>query len=314
MAEGGRFPPKALRSRQAWAQALIFLGLVVAAGLVGGGLGRLVPGPEPEPILPQPEVMVAQPERIPDEVVVSDQEKAPESTPPLLPAEAQQLYCAYRFEQYPRETPLQVSWRRQGHDLGELKLESHRQARGEILAGRFTIKLPEEKKQFAPGIYQLIFRSGAKTVAEASFVLAEGAQEILAQQPPPAGEIRVIKVGTFRGLDPQGKPLEPSRHFGPKDRIYVVFTYLNGVKDARFEVHWLSRSIVIPQATQQVEMKAGAGQAYAWLEAQGGGLPEGNYQVQVLRAGSEQPLATAQFMVGKGVTVPPPPVPATSGE
>lgn len=302
MPGGGPFPLKVRRNRKVWGQVWWFLGLVVVAVLVGWGIGRVVPGPQLPPTLPQPQVMVAQPERIPDEVVVSEQEKAPESTPPLLPAAVPQLYCFYRFEQQPSGTPFIVTWRLGKQDLGELKLAGHRRQRGKILAGRFTIKPPGEKKQFAPGLYQLAFRSGAETVAEASFVLAEGAQQILAQQPPPAGEIRVINVSTFRGLDPQGQPLEPSQQFGPQDRVYAVFTYLNGVKDARFEVRWLARAVVIPQATQQVEMKAGAGQAYAWLEAPGAGLPEGNYQAQVLRAGNEQPLASTQFVVGKEPT------------
>ncbi len=282
--------------------ALALLGLV---GL-GWALGQLWPQPPAAP-LPTPQAMARQPQLIPDTVVVSASEPKPQSTPSLLPAEAPVLYCFYRLERYPAETPLTVEWRLNGRPLGTLPLENHRRDRGPILAGRFLIRPPQGTQQFAPGLYQLLFRRGAETLEEASFVLATEAARILGQQPPPAGEIRVVSLVTCTGLDPQGKPLGPAQSFAPTARIYAVFTYVNGVKQTRFEVRWLFGDLVIPQATQQIEMKAGAGQAYAWLQASGEGLPHGQYQVQVRLAGGGEPLATAQFAVGR--TSSPPPAP-----
>lgn len=284
--------------------------VLVLPGLLalGWGLGYLWARPKAEP-LPTPQAMARQPQLIPDTVVVSASEPKPPSTPSLLPTETLVLYCFYRLERYPAETPLTVEWRLNGQPLGTLPLEDHRRERGTILAGRFLIRPPQGAQQFAPGLYQLIFRSGTETLEEASFVLAAEADRILGQQPPPAGEIRVVNLVTCAGLDPQGKPLSVAQSFAPRAKIYALFTYVNGVKQTRFEVRWLFGDLVIPQATQQIEMQAGAGQAYAWLQASGEGLPPGQYQVQVLLAGGEQPLATAQFAIGQAQAPPPPPAP-----
>jgi hypothetical protein len=130
------------------------------------------------------------------------------------------------------------------------------------------------------------------------------ADKLLTQQAPPAGEIRVISLLTCAGLDPQGQPLGIAQQFRPTDKLFAVFTYLNGVKTARFEVRWLAQGEVIPQATQQVEMQAGAGHAYTWMQAEGAGLPEGECAVEVLVAGNEEPLGAARFVVS--ATTPPP--------
>jgi len=289
--------------------ALLFVLALLGLGALGWGLGQLWPMP-PAERLPTPQVMARQPQLIPDTVVVCTGEPKPESTPSLLPAEAPVLHCFYRLERYPAGTPLTVEWRRNGQPLGTLPLEGHRRERGAILAGRFLIRPPAGAQQFAPGLYQLTFRSGAEVLEEASFVLAVEAARILAQQPPPAGEIRVVSLVTCSALDPHGKPLGVAQSFAPTARIYALFTYVNGVRQARFEVRWLRGEVLIPQATQQIEMQPGAGQAYAWLQAGGEGLPEGQYLVQVFLAGGEQPLAVAQFTVSKPPPPPPPRPPA----
>lgn len=277
---------------------LAFPGWLALLVALGWGLGHLLPGRRAADT-PAPAVMARQPEKIPDEVVFSATEAPPESTPVLLPVTAVPLYCHYRFERWPKGTPLRATWRLGAQDLGELPLEGHRSENGDTLRGRFLIRPPQGAAQFPPGIYQVTFYSDAQTVVESSFVMAVEAEKILTQQAPAAGEIRVVSLVTCTALDAQGKPQGIAGQFRPTDKIIAFFTYLNGVKQARFEVRWLAQNTVIPQATQQIEMKAGAGQAYAWIQAAGAGLPLGNCQVQVLLAGQEQALAATPFTITK---------------
>ena len=293
--------------RLPWLSWLGWLLLLVALGM---GLGYLLPGREAPG--PTPAVMVKQPEKIPDEVVVCAGSEKPESTPVLLPTTAVPLSCFYHFDRFPAGAPLQVTWRLEAQDLGQAPLEDLQRDRGKALAGRFLLRPPSNAPQWAPGIYQLKFSSAAEQVVETSFVVGVDADRLLTQQAPPAGEIRVISLLTCAGLDPQGQPLGVAQQFRPTDKVFAVFTYLNGVKTARFEVRWLAQGEVIPQATQQVEMRAGAGHAYTWLQASGAGLPDGECAVEVLVAGNDQPLAVSNFTVG--ATAPPPvlaPPPAT---
>lgn len=308
-------PPPTVRAedRGVGFSRLAVLGWLALLVVLGWGLGHLLPGPK-QADTPSPAVMAREPEKIPDEVVFSATEDRPESTPVLLPVTAVPLYCHYRFERWPKGTPLRATWRLGAQDLGELPLEGNRPEGGGTLSGRFLIRPPQGAAQFPPGIYQVTFHSDTQAVVESSFVMAVEAEKILTQQAPPAGEIRVVSLVTCTGLDAQGKPQGIARQFRPTDKIVAFFTYLNGVKQARFEVRWLAQDTVIPQATQQVEMKAGAGQAYAWLQAAGSGLPEGNYQVQVLLAGQEQPLAATPFAVSKAAAPARPPAgPPPSG-
>ncbi len=297
-------PPEAGPRRGAGASALGWLLLIA---LLGWGAGHLWPPRSATPTV-TPATMLSQPEKIPDEVVISTSDQRPETTPTLLPVTSVPLYCFYRIDRLPAGTPLQVTWSLNGKDLGEVPLQDHRVDRGPLLSGRFSLRPPQGAPQFPPGLYQLFFRSGAETILDASFVAAVDAERLLAQQAPPAGEIRVVSLTTCTGVDAEGRPVGLTGTFRPGDRIYALFTYLNGVKQARFEVRWLSHDVVIPQATQQLEMKAGAGQSYAWLQAAGEGLPEGPGQVQVLVAGSEQPLATVPFTISR--SAPPPAAPA----
>ena len=294
------------RARQA---AWPGLGLLALGALVGWGVSALWPPAPSGPPAATPEEMAREPQRIPDQVVVSDQPELPESTPLLLPATATQLYCRYRFEQAPAGAEVRVGWRRGGQDLGELPLSEHRRERGEVLAGQFTLAPPPPGPGFPPGLYQLSFYAGEEPLGEGSFVVAREAEKVLAQQAPPPGPVRIVSLGTFRALDPQGRPQAPAPQFAPGDRIWAVFTYLGGVKQGRLEVRWLAAGELIPQATAPVEMKGEAGSGYAWLQAPGEGLPEGAYTVEVHLAGNEQALATAGFSVTR--TPPPTPGPAS---
>ncbi len=291
---------------------LAFVGWLALLTAVGWGVGQLLPGHKARETS-SPTVMAQEPEKIPDEVVFSATQERPESTPVLLPVTAVPLYCFYRFERLPAGAPLRATWQLGGQDLGELPLEGNHPEGGAVLGGRFVLRPPQNAATFPPGIYQVTFHSGRDEVVESSFVMAVEAERILTQQAPVAGEIRVVSLVTCTGLDAQGKPQGIAGQFRPGDKIIALFTYLNGVKQARFEVRWLAQDVVIPQATQQVEMKAGAGQAYAWVQASGEGLPEGKFQVQVFVAGQEQPLATTPFTISKSAPPAAPPAGSPSG-
>jgi hypothetical protein len=295
--------------RLPWLSWAGWLLLVVALGM---GLAYLLPLRQGEPG-PSPAVMVRQPEKIPDEVVVCAGPQKPESTPVLLPTTAVPLSCFYHFDRFRSTLPLQVTWRLGAQGLGPVPLEGKKTEGGGALGGQFLLRPPGNAPQWAPGIYQLTFHSGTEELVESSFVVGVDADRLLTQQAPPAGEIRVISLLTCAGLDAQGQPLGIAQQFRPTDKIFAVFTYLNGVKTARFAVRWLAQGEVIPQAAQQVEMRAGAGHAYTWLQASGPGLPEGECEVQVLVAGNDEPLAEGTFTVSPAAPPPgtaPSPAPA----
>jgi hypothetical protein len=280
------------------------VGLVLSAALLGWTVGLLVP------VTPSAAPPATPTAATPDEIIVTDQPQPPLSTPVLLPTTAPQLYCFFRLEQVPAGTSLQAQWSLGGRPLGALDLTGLQLDRERFLAGHFTLRPPAGMPQFPPGIYQLTLRSGAEVLIETSFVLAVGAEQILSQKAPPAGEVRVVNLGLFGSLGPQGQPLQPAAVFPPTAKIYAVFVYLNGVPGARLEMRWYANGEEMQQARQPVEMQGGARQGYAWLQASGAGLPEGAYQVQVLLQGNEQPLATVDFTIKAG-TVLPPPVPQT---
>ncbi|HEY3397363.1 MAG TPA: hypothetical protein VGM19_06825 [Armatimonadota bacterium] len=280
---------------------LLGAALLVLLG-VGYLAGRLLAPPSGPPT-PSPATMLAEPEKIPDQVVVSAGAQRPDTTPDLLPASATALHVFYRFERQPAALPLTLEWRLSNGAPQTVPASEDHRDRNAFLSGYFLLA-PATPAGFAPGIYQLTFRNGPEVVAEASFVVAADAAKTLAQQPPPAGETRVVSLLTCAGLNPQGQPLGVATAFPPAGKLYALFTYLNGVNSARFAVRWLAEGEEIPQAGSSVEMNSGAGQGYAWLQAAPPGLPEGRYQVQVLLAGSKQPLATADFTVS--AAAPPP--------
>lgn len=288
-------PTSRLQPGQVWP----LFAVLAAAALAGWVVGDLLPtgaAPGPPTVAPTPGAR--------DEIVVSDQATPPAATPPLLPTVAQ-LYCYFRLEQVPAGTPVQGQWRLGKDNLGALDLSTLVLERQPFLAGHFTFTPPGGQPQFPPGIYQLTLRSGEQVLVETSFVVAQDAERILAQTPPPVGELRIVSLGTYGSLGPRGGPQQPATVFPPVGRVYAVFTYLNGDPAQGLVVRWYAAGVEIEAARQTVAMKAGAGTAYAWLEARGAGLPEGAYQVQVCLVGNNQPLVTADFTVKAGAVLPP---------
>lgn len=282
-------------------------GVLLVGALAGWLLGSRLPT-RPAP-LPAPVRATTAATR--DAIVVTDQAEPPNATPVLLPTTATQLHCFFRLERLPAGTPLQAQWKLGAQPLGALEPQDLRLDRQAYLAGRFTFGPPTGQPSFPPGIYQLILRSGDQVLIETSFVVAQEAEKILAQQPPAAGELRVVNLGLFGSLGSQGQPQQPSKVFPPTAKIHAVFTYLNGVAGQKLLVRWYAAGVEIPQARQEVAVQSGARQAYAWLQAKGAGLPEGVYQVGLYLPGRDQSLVSADFTIKAG-TVLPPATPSTS--
>ena len=79
--------------------------------------------------------------------------------------------------------------------------------------------------------------------------------------------------------------------------FFINFTYINGTAGALFRVQWHYRDQLIESATQELEIKGGAGRGFAWLKADQGRLPTGKYRVTLALPGVEKPLAQVRFTV-----------------
>jgi len=170
------------------------------------------------------------------------------------------------------------------------------QAETAHLSGQFILEPPAEQETFPEGIYEVELRAAGKAITRASFVVAADADKILDEERMRVGEVKVISCVTARDVDAKGHPMQTTDTFAGSDRIFVVFTYINGTASSYFVVSWFRDDTMIEQATQRVTMADGAGRAFAWIEADES-LPPGQYRAEVGLPGEEQSLATVQFVV-----------------
>ena len=252
-------------------------------------------------------------------LVFTTEDTPPPATPDLLSAEAPQVYCFYRFPDLPRDAQVTARWWCNGEELGPV--ESALLDQPELVHGRedtqdtpptppgeqlpaseaplrhIVLGPPGEAKSFAPGIYEVELRSASEELGRGSFAVAEGAEEILAAQPSELGQTRIINCLTARRVNAKGKPEQPQKTFRGTDKVFVAFTYINGTGDGVFRVEWYCQEQLIEQATQELEIKGGAGRGSAWLKAAEQRLPAGDYRVAIFLPGVSQPLAQARFTV-----------------
>lgn len=235
-------------------------------------------------------------QEVPDSVIFTTQTSPPQHTPPLLPAEAPEIYCFYDFPHLSSDTQITAYWWLNGEELGQVEAPGQPLPEASYAAGRLSLKPPEEQKTFPEGIYEVELRAAGKKIDRASFAVAVGGEKILAAKPTAVGQVKVINCVTAQGVSAKGESDQPTTTFAGTDRIFVVFAYINGTAKATFVVKWFFRDTLIGQATQRVAMADGAGRAFAWMQA-GKPLPAGPYRAEVGLVGEEEPLATVQFTV-----------------
>ncbi len=253
-------------------------------------------------------------------LVFTTEDTPPAATPDLLSAEAPQIYCFYRFPDLPPDAQVTAHWWHNGAELGPIERTPPDQP--ELVRGRqdmqdipevpegakepsereehlphLVLRPPGEAEAFAPGIYEVELRGLGQELGRGSFAVAEGAEEILAAQPSEMGQTRIINCLTARRLSAKGEPEQPQKTFRGTDKVFVAFTYINGTAGGVFRVEWYCQEQLIEQATQELEIKGGAGRGSAWLKAAEQRLPAGEYRVAIFLQGVSQPLAQARFTV-----------------
>jgi len=301
-------------------QKLVVLYLAVGGLVIGGLLGWVLR--VQQPLLPpqqpaRPPVKPAQPleAQLPEHAIVfTTEDKAPAATPDLLPAQATKIHCFYRFPDLSPEAQVSARWWHNGEALGPVETgepaeepepaeieedvaQAENDARRDEQLPHIVLPPPGDAQTFTPGIYELELYSGERRLGRASFVLAENAEEIMAARPSEKGHTRIVSLVTTRRVNARGKPDKPQTTFGGRDKIYAAFTYINATAGGVFHVQWYYRDKLIEPASQELEMKGGAGRGLAWLKADKQRLLAGKYCVTIFLGGVEKPLAQARFTV-----------------
>ncbi len=276
--------------------------LAVGGLVIGGLLGWALR--VQQPLLPpqqpaRPLVKPAQPleAQLPEHAIVfTTADRAPAATPDLLSAQATKIHCFYRFPDLSPEAPVSARWWHQGQELDSLPASAQEDTAEQQLP-HIVLQPPGNAQTFAPGIYELELYSGERQLGRASFVVAENAQEIMAARPSEKGHTRIISLVTTRRVNAKGAPERPQTTFGGWDKIHAAFTYINATAGGVFRVQWYYRDQLIEPASQELEMKGGAGRGFAWLKADPGRLLAGKYRVTLHLPGVDKPLAQARFTV-----------------
>lgn len=277
---------------------ILLLGLVVfaAGALIGVGAVRLR-SVSPEGALPlQPAVPGALPpgpaaDR--EGIAFSATPREPPSPPDLLPAGVAVLYAFYNLPEAAARGLLSATWSVDGKSLGAL-------ARGDIepdagRPGHGAILLRAPKGRFVPGVYELELRTESRKF-RASFVAAENAPAIIAQQAPKEAMLALPQHVVARGVGPKGEPVRPTNEVESNERVYYVLRYQGAEPGMAISVTWWAGQTEIKAARREVVLPSTSGWAHAWMQAESG-LPAGAYQVSVTTAGDTQALARDQFAV-----------------
>jgi len=221
-------------------------------------------------------------------IIFSAEKNPPPTTPDLLPATANHIYCFYSFPQLAADARITIHWWRDGKDLGLLTDLQAIEAQGN--KPDIAPEGQKEGEDARPGRYVVL----SPPAGEDKF--APG-MKIMASQPSKVGEVRVVSCVTAREVTPTSEPQQPVSKFAPQDRIYVAFAYINGTRGEKLRVEWYGGDQRLESAAQKLTMKGAAGRGAAWLQAEDRGLPAGEYRVAVYDAMAEAPLAEVRFTV-----------------
>lgn len=224
----------------------------------------------------------------------------PQTTPPLLPAEARIVFGFAPWPAGARREEVQARWSWQGGPMQEAPVAPIRAPGGAILA-RVTLE-QTPPAALGPGLGEVELRAHGRRTAHGCFVLAAQAARVLAQQTPPSAQTRVANLLIGASLGPEGRVVRSQGSFGPLDRVYVSFSYSGADLGAGFVVHWYAEDNELQRAKKTLTVNAEAGTGNVWLQARGKGLPPGRYRVTVCYGADPIPLAQAEFRVQPGQT------------
>jgi hypothetical protein len=161
---------------------------------------------------------------------------------------------------------------------------------------------------FGPGIGEVQITGSAGRIARGSFTTAPRANEILTLAEPPKAEPRILEAVTARGVDKEGKPVQPAAEFRGNERVWVVFLYEGADQGAAFTVRWYCEGNEMEPARQTVVITGQSGHGSAWIAAKASGaLPPAGYETTICYGADTRVLGRCAWKV-----IGPPPTPAGS--
>ncbi len=267
------------------------------------GTKWVLAGPQSTPIRPQkaPASTPNAPAADGYMLLAATTETPPPEPPVALPASAQRIFIHYSLPDWPASVRPEVEVQRAGEEAGDLSATVQPQPGSSWGRGRVVLVPKKGQKGFAPGIY-LVRLFGPEQLEEVvSFVVLADLEKILGQQPP-AGGLVIVSTAVAPTLGPDGTPKGSARSLSGAKEVYFWFAYDAAVDGTAVEIHWFLNGKLVPQASSRLRLKGGSGTAVAYIRAEGGTLPPGNWSVGVYLEGSSEALAGEQFTIGGKVT------------
>ncbi len=281
-----------LRRPAAWmffcAASGVILGVVAAWCLYPPrGAGNFF---QKEPPRPSKESVSSAPE-----LVFNAVPKKPPKNPDLLPAGSAIIYAFYQFPETESPALREVRIIRNGKFWGQVSSADIRPDPQAPNQGKIVLRAPGGK--WPAGIYEVQIKTVTRRL-QASFVVAEGAEAIVAQPAPMEAEIKIVQMVLSRAVNERGEPQKVSTKFTSRERIYCVVRYEKAEPGMTLCFRWWAGAQELKAARQQIILPQDKGWAYAWLQAKNEtGLPSGRYAVTVHSEGENQELRRVQFLI-----------------
>lgn len=229
------------------------------------------------------------------EVVFNVVAKKPPKNPDLLPAGSAIIYAFYQFPENESLAIKEVRIIRNGKFWGQISAADIRPDPQAPNQGKIVLRAPGGK--WPAGIYEVQIHTVTRRL-QASFVVAEGAEAIVAQPAPQEAEIKIVQLVLSRAVNEQGEPQKVGTKFTSRERIYCVVRYEKAEPGMTLCFRWWASTQELKAARQQVILPQERGWAYAWLQAiKETGLPSGHYAVTVHSEGASQELSRASFII-----------------
>jgi hypothetical protein len=217
----------------------------------------------------------------------------PPVTPDLLSAGVPLVYAFYNLPETARSGISAAMWRLNGKSVGAVPRTDIQPDAGR--PGHGTVLLRATKGKLPAGVYELELQTQRRRF-RASFVAAEDASAVIAQQAPADAVLTIQQHVVARGVGDKGEPLRPTSRVGGKERVYYVLRYQGAEPGMAIGVTWWLERTEIKAVRREVVLRSTSGWAHAWLQADSG-LPAGAYHVSATTAGDTQELARDQFTV-----------------
>ncbi len=288
--------------------------LALLGVLAGGGVALWLSRRGGERAAPDAAEVGPVPEQLVSRVVFSPTPQKPATTPEIIPAETDVVYCFYELSRVPAHAPLEARWWHRDRSLGDLALRDHRREPDAThAAGRFAIYAPDggpERNGFAAGVYVVELSSPARPdlSVRATFMALPRAAKILQGGGEPEGPPAIRSLQTAAGVADDGRAVEPRSSFASDaERICAVFEYDGVPPGAVLTVRWYAGASEIERARAELPVSEAKGFGQAWLEVgEGGPLPPMQYRVSVHLGDEPEPLASTGFRIEESAEPPEP--------